>query len=72
MSWEARKYYGYARECARLAEQSNSVEKRDKLLELARVWFDAALREEQAADEARAGSPTKISLALDVVGEDAV
>ena len=51
MSWEARKYYAYARECARLAEQANSVEKRNKLLELARVWMDAALVEEQAAVE---------------------
>jgi hypothetical protein len=49
MSWEAKKYYAYARECARLAEQTNSVEKRNKLLELARVWMDAALIEEQAA-----------------------
>ena len=48
MSWEAQKYYGYARECARLADQSDSVEKRNKLLELAQVWFDAALVEEQA------------------------
>ena len=72
MSWEARKYHGYARECARLAEQTDSVEKRNKLFELARVWMDAALIEEQAAVEARAGSPTKIALALDVVGKDAV
>jgi hypothetical protein len=57
MSWEARKYHGYARECAQLAEQSNSVEKRNKLLELARVWFDAALIEEQIAIKARALSP---------------
>jgi hypothetical protein len=53
MSWEARKYHGYARECARLAEQADSVEKRNKLFELARVWMDAALVEEQAAVEAR-------------------
>ena len=47
MSWEAKKYHGYARECARLAEQAETVEKRNKLLELARVWLDAAIIEEQ-------------------------
>ena len=52
MSWEARKYHGYARECARLAEEANSVETRNKLLELARVWMDAALTEERMARQA--------------------
>ena len=33
----------------RLAEEANSIEKRTKLPELARVWADAALVEEQAA-----------------------
>ena len=49
MSWQAEKYHKYSRECVRLAEEANSVEKRTKLLELARVWTDAALVEEQAA-----------------------
>jgi hypothetical protein len=49
MSWEARKYYGYARECVRLARQAESVEKRNKLLELARVWVNAAAMEEHMA-----------------------
>ncbi len=53
MSWEAKKYYAYARECARLAEQASSLEKRNKLFELAHVWMDAALTEEQAAVETR-------------------
>ncbi len=53
MSWEAKKYFAYARECARLAEQASSVEKRNKLFELAHVWMDAALTEEQAAVETR-------------------
>jgi hypothetical protein len=51
MSWEAKKYHAYARECARLAEQAETVEKRNKLLELARVWLDAAIIEEQIAAE---------------------
>jgi hypothetical protein len=50
MSSEANKYHAYARECFRLAEEANSTEKRDKLLELASVWTDAAIREELAAD----------------------
>jgi hypothetical protein len=48
MSPEAKKYHGYARECTRLAAQANTIEKRSKLLDLARVWRDAALTEEQA------------------------
>jgi hypothetical protein len=48
MSPEAKKYHGYARECTRLAGEANSIEKRNKLLDLARVWRDAALTEEQA------------------------
>jgi len=48
MSPEAKKYYGYAQECARLAGEANTIEKRNKLLDLARVWRDAALIEEQA------------------------
>jgi hypothetical protein len=49
MSWHVQKYHGYSRECVRLAEEASSAEKRNKLLELARVWADAALVEEQAA-----------------------
>jgi hypothetical protein len=52
MSWEAKKYRRYASECVRLAQQANSVEKRNKLVELARVWIDAALVEDQLAAEA--------------------
>ena len=57
MSWQAKKYRGYAIECVRLAKQAESIEKRNKLLELARVWADAALVEEQFATEARPLSP---------------
>ena len=53
MSWQAKKYRGYASECVRLAKQADLIEKRNKLLELARVWSDAALVEEQFATEAR-------------------
>jgi hypothetical protein len=57
MSWQAKKYRGYATECVRLAKQADSIEKRNKLLELARVWMDAALVEEQFATDARPLSP---------------
>ena len=36
----------------RLAQQADSIEKRNKLLELARVWADAAVVEDQLAAEA--------------------
>ena len=56
MSSEAKKYYDYAREYVRLAEETNSVETRNTLLELARVWMDAALIEERAAVRAHIGA----------------
>jgi spermidine synthase len=43
---EAKKYHAYARECLELAEQADSAEIRQKLIELSRVWMEAALREE--------------------------
>src|SRR5262245_10649597 len=45
MGAEARKYFAYARECARQAGEATTAERRDKLLELARVWTIAALTE---------------------------
>jgi hypothetical protein len=48
MSPEARKCNLYAQECTRLAAKANTIEKRDSLLVLARVWRDAANTEEQA------------------------
>ena len=57
MSWQANKYRGYAIECVRLAKQAESIEKRNKLLELACVWSDAAQVEEQFATAARPLSP---------------
>jgi hypothetical protein len=50
MSREAEKYRAYERECLRQAQQAHSSERRTKLLELARVWADAALAVE--VDEA--------------------
>jgi hypothetical protein len=46
---EAQKYHRYARDCLRLAEQATDVARRDKLLDLAREWLDAALTEEEFA-----------------------
>ena len=43
MGADAKKYFAYARECARQANEATSAERRDKLLELARVWMIAAL-----------------------------
>ena len=45
MGADAKKYFAYARECARQANEATSAERRDKLLELSRVWMIAALTE---------------------------
>ena len=45
MGAEAKKYFAYARECARQANEATTTKRRDKLLELARVWMIAALTE---------------------------
>jgi hypothetical protein len=57
---EAKKYHGYTRECVRLAGRAETPELRDKLIELARVWMDAALSEEEA--EERAARPSSLTL----------
>jgi hypothetical protein len=49
MPAEAKKYQDYARECVRLAGQADTPQLRDKLLDLARIWMDAALTEEETA-----------------------
>jgi hypothetical protein len=54
MGREANKYLAYARECARQADEAASAERRDKLMELARVWITAALSEEAAHRDADA------------------
>jgi hypothetical protein len=48
MGREAKKYLDYARECARQAEEAQTAELREKLIELSRVWMSAALAEDQA------------------------
>jgi hypothetical protein len=48
MPSESKKYQDYARECVRLAGHANTTQERDRLLDLARVWMDAAMTEEQA------------------------
>jgi hypothetical protein len=53
LSRDATKYRGYARECVRQAEQADKPERRNKLLELARVW-DAAAFDSEAAIRAPA------------------
>ena len=49
MPSEASKYLDYARECIRLAGHAESADARDKLIDLARVWMDAAMTEEAMA-----------------------
>jgi hypothetical protein len=44
---EAKKYHAYARECLKLAETADKPETRQKLIELSRVWMEAALSEEK-------------------------
>jgi hypothetical protein len=43
---EATKYYAYARECLRQAEAADTADRREKLIELSRVWVEAALNEQ--------------------------
>jgi hypothetical protein len=52
MGRESKKYLQYARECTRQAEQTESPERRDKLIDLAQVWMQAALREQAATHDA--------------------
>jgi hypothetical protein len=49
MPSEAAKYFEYARECIRLAGHTVDAVERDKLVELARTWMQAAMTEEEAA-----------------------
>jgi hypothetical protein len=59
MMSEAKKYHGYARECVRLAGAAETPELRDRLIDLARIWMDAALTEEEAQE--RATRPSSLS-----------
>jgi hypothetical protein len=57
MSSEAKKYHEYARECVGLAGLADTMELREELLDLARLWMEAALDEEDA--EAARHSPSR-------------
>jgi hypothetical protein len=45
-SGSANEFEEFARDCVRLAEQADTQELRDKLLNLAREWMQAAMDEE--------------------------
>jgi hypothetical protein len=53
MPCEAEKYWRYSRECAKQAVEAETPELRDQLLDLARVWTEAALCEEMNAKAGR-------------------
>jgi hypothetical protein len=55
---EAKRYHAYARECLRLAEASDKSDDRERLLELSRVWMEAALVKERHALENSASKST--------------
>ncbi|HYY37363.1 MAG TPA: hypothetical protein VE801_06475 [Xanthobacteraceae bacterium] len=42
-------YEDYARECVHLAGRARTPELRDQLIELARMWMDAVITEEEAS-----------------------
>ena len=44
---EAKKYHDYARECLELAEEAARSDVSERLIELSRVWMEAALLEEK-------------------------
>ena len=46
MAWEAQKYWSYSRACIQQARETSNDERRTRLLELARAWTEAAIREE--------------------------
>jgi hypothetical protein len=50
---EAKRYHGYARECVRLAGAAETPELRDRLIDLARIWMDAAMTEEETEKSPR-------------------
>jgi hypothetical protein len=47
VSLEANKYQAYARECLGQTKSTEKAETRDKLIDLSRIWMDAALNEER-------------------------
>jgi hypothetical protein len=52
---EAKKYWQYARECTAQALEAETPQLRDQLLDLARVWTEAAFREGTYARKAGRG-----------------
>jgi hypothetical protein len=62
MPSEAQKYCDYARECVRLAGHADSAEVRDKLLDLARVWMQTAVNEDEGARPSVAGHAARTTL----------
>ena len=44
---EAKKFHEYARECLQLAEQATEPDTKKSLVELSRIWMEAALNEER-------------------------
>jgi hypothetical protein len=52
-SSEAKTYHVLARECLRLADETEKSEHRDMLIELSRIWTEAALQEERHALKSR-------------------
>jgi hypothetical protein len=72
---EAEKYHIYARECLRLAEAVDRSDDREKLVELSRLWMEAALREARRALEGTASktaASSGISLSGGIIRHDAV
>jgi hypothetical protein len=49
MSSEAKKYKAYADECVHLAARATTREAREKLMNLARIWTEAAVTEDECA-----------------------
>ncbi len=47
MSSEAKKYLDYARECLKLAEKANRPDHREQLIELSKVWMEAAMNKQR-------------------------
>jgi hypothetical protein len=52
---EAKKYHAYARECLQMSKNTDSAGTRQALIELAHVWMEAALREEEVLRSASKG-----------------
>jgi hypothetical protein len=56
---EAQQYLAYARECLEMAEKADTPEQREKLIELSRLWMQAALEQERSWHEHHGGPSHK-------------